>query len=106
MFEVGLAHYILLSVLLFCIGLCCVMISRNLLRVFMGIELMLNAVNINLAAFAYFCDAMVVSGQVLILFVMAISVCEMAVGLIIVVALSRHFDNIDVNSQKILEDKQ
>ena len=106
MFEVSLVHYIVLSILLFCIGLCCVMVSRNLLRIFMGIELMLNAVNINLAAFAYFCDGMVLSGQVFILFVMAISVCEMAIGLVIVAALSRHAENIDVNSQNVLEDKQ
>lgn len=106
MFEISLFHYLILSAALFCIGLLGVMISRNLIRVFMSLELMLNAANINFIAFSYYCDGFLLSGNLFVLFVMGVAVCEMAVGLVIVIALTRNSKNIDVNEQNLLgEDK-
>jgi NADH:ubiquinone oxidoreductase subunit K len=104
MFHLGLFHYLILSAILFCIGLFGVMVSRNLIRVLMCSEIMLNAVNINFIAFSNYVDISSMSGNVFALFVMAIAVCEVGVGLIILMALMKNSKNIDVNKQDLLKD--
>ena len=92
---VPLNHYILLSAILFSIGVVGVLIRRNAIIIFMSIELMLNSVNLLLTAFsAYSGDA---SGQVFVFFIMALAAAEVAVGLAIIVMVYRNTSSIDIN---------
>ncbi len=87
MSSVPLEYYLLLSAVLFFIGMVGVIIRRNAIVIFMCIEMMLNAVNLTLIGFsAYFGE---ISGQILVLFVMAVAAAEAAVGLAIILALFR-----------------
>jgi NAD(P)H-quinone oxidoreductase subunit 4L len=96
MFEIGLYHYLTLATVLFGIGLYGVLSSRNAIRVLMCIELMLNAVNINLIAFNNFVNLNQLSGQVFGIFVLTVSAAEAAVGLAILIALYRHRTTVDM----------
>ncbi|MDX2194924.1 MAG: NADH-quinone oxidoreductase subunit NuoK [Cytophagales bacterium] len=90
-----LNHYIFLSFAIFCIGIIGVLIRRNVIIVFMSIELMLNSVNLLLTAFStYKGDA---SGQVFVFFIMAVAAAEVAVGLAIIVMIWRNIYSIDIN---------
>ncbi len=80
-------HYLILSIILFTIGSAGVLLRRNLLVVLMSLELMLNAVNISLAAFSHLHQNM--AGQVLIFFSMVVAAAEVALGLAIVILLFR-----------------
>ncbi|MBK0382279.1 NADH-quinone oxidoreductase subunit NuoK [Pedobacter sp. SD-b] len=92
---VPLNHYILLCAIIFTIGVIGVLIRRNAIIIFMSIELMLNSVNLLLAAFsAYSGDA---SGQVFVFFIMALAAAEVAVGLAIIVMVYRNTSSIDIN---------
>jgi NADH-quinone oxidoreductase subunit K len=94
-------HYLVLSAALFTTGLVGVLVRRNIIVVFMSIELMLNAVNINLAAFSHqLHDA---SGQVFALFVVAVAAAEAAVGLGIVLAFFRNKETLNVDDMDILK---
>lgn len=86
---ITLGHYLILSAALFCIGLYNAVSKRNAIAVFMGIELMLNSVNINLVAFNHFVKPDVLAGQTFAIFVIAVAACEVAVGLAIILALYR-----------------
>lgn len=93
--SVPLNHYILLSAIIFCIGVIGVLVRRNAIIIFMSVELMLNAVNLLLTAFsAYRGDA---SGQVFVFFIMALAAAEVAVGLAIIVMVYRNTSSIDIN---------
>ncbi len=85
--SVGLEHYLVVSGLLFGLGLLGVMLRRNLLVVFMSIELMLNASNLALVAFSRFNRHL--DGQVMVFFVITVAAAEVAVGLALIVALCR-----------------
>ena len=92
---IPLNHYILLSAIIFAIGVMGVLIRRNAIVIFMSIELMLNAVNLLLTAFsAYRGDA---AGQVFVFFIMALAAAEVAVGLAIIVMVYRNTNSIDIN---------
>jgi NADH:ubiquinone oxidoreductase subunit K len=84
----GLNQYLILSAFLFCTGIYGVLARKNAVLVLMSIELMLNAVNINLVAFSAFRD--VVAGQVFALFVITIAAAEVGVGLAIVLLIYRN----------------
>ena len=92
----GLERYILLSVALFSIGIYGLTSSRNVIRVFMSIELLLNAVNINLVAFASYTDPLEIKGQVFAIFVMAIAAAEAAIALAIILAIYRNMASVDM----------
>jgi len=93
--SVPLNHYVLLSAIIFTIGVIGVLIRRNAIIIFMSVELMLNAVNLLLAAFsAYSGDA---AGQVFVFFIMALAAAEVAVGLAIIVMVYRNTSSIDIN---------
>ncbi|MEY7847974.1 NADH-quinone oxidoreductase subunit NuoK [Natrarchaeobius sp. A-rgal3] len=92
--TVGIEAYVLLSMLLFCIGLFGILTRRNALMFLMSVELMVNAANINLIAFAFYHGNL--SGQVLALFVMALAAAEVAIGLGIILVLYRNFRDVDV----------
>ncbi|HEY9003902.1 MAG TPA: NADH-quinone oxidoreductase subunit NuoK [Mucilaginibacter sp.] len=92
--TVPLNHYILLSAIIFSIGVIGVLIRRNAIVIFMSIELMLNAVNLLLTAFSvYRGDA---TGQVFVFFIMALAAAEVAVGLAIIVMIYRNTNSIDI----------
>ncbi len=93
--TVPLNHYILLSVVIFAIGVTGVLIRRNAIIIFMSVELMLNAVNLLLTAFSVFRgDA---AGQVFVFFIMALAAAEVAVGLAIIVMVYRNTSSTDIN---------
>lgn len=93
--TVPIDHYLLLSSILFCIGVLGVMFRRNVIIVFMCIELMLNAVNLLLVAFSsQKGDA---SGQVFVFFIMAVAAAEVAVGLSILVMIYRNIKTTDID---------
>jgi NADH-quinone oxidoreductase subunit K len=97
-------HALILSAGLFTIGLVGVLIRRNVITVFLCIELMLNAVNLAFIAFSrYWGDAGGIDGQVLVFFVMTVAAAEAAVGLAIVIALHRHRDTLDVDAFDLLK---
>ncbi len=95
MLGVPLNHYILLSAIIFSIGVMGVLLRRNAIVIFMSVELMLNAVNLLLTAFSvYRGDA---AGQVFVFFIMALAAAEVAVGLAIIVMIYRNTNSIDIN---------
>jgi NADH-quinone oxidoreductase subunit K len=85
--EVPLSWYLLLSAILFVLGVVGFLIKRNLITVFMSIELMLNAVNLSFVTFAHQWGA--VKGQIFVFFVMMVAAAEAAVGLAIIIAIFR-----------------
>jgi NADH:ubiquinone oxidoreductase subunit K len=90
-----LNQFLMLSAVLFCLGVYGVLARKNGVLVLMSIELMLNAVNINLVAFGAFRD--VVVGQVFALFVITIAAAEVGVGLAIILLIYRNRANIDID---------
>lgn len=101
--AIGLFHYLVVSVLLFSIGFYGVLSSRNAVRMLMSVELMLNAVNINLVAFNNFMNLAQLNGQVFSIFVLTVSAAEAAVGLAILLALYRKTASVDVENFSILK---
>ena len=92
---VPLEHYIWLSAILFAIGVIGVLTRRNVIIIFMSVELMLNSVNLLLTAFSsYHSDP---AGQVFLFFIMAVAAAEVAVGLAIIVMIYRNIHSIDIN---------
>ncbi len=85
--EVPIYWYLLLSAALFCLGVVGFLIKRNLITVFMSIELMLNAVNLSFVTFAHEWHA--VKGQIFVFFVMMVAAAEAAVGLAIIISVFR-----------------
>jgi NADH-quinone oxidoreductase subunit K len=83
----GLEHYLVVSALLFCLGLLGVITRRNLLVMYMSLELMLNAANLALVAFSRFNNNL--NGQILVFFIITVAAAEVSVGLALIVALYR-----------------
>ncbi len=85
--NVGLEHYLIVSTILFSLGLWGVIVRRNLLVIYMSLELMLNAANLALVAFSRYNDKL--DGQVIVFFIITVAAAEVAVGLALIVALYR-----------------
>ena len=100
---IGLQHYLILSAILFCIGLYGVLAKRNAVIVLMCIELMLNAVNITLVAFSRYVVPAMLTGQVFAIFVIVVAAAEVAVGLAIIFAIYRGLEDIDVSKIDLLK---
>ncbi len=96
--EITLNHYLILSALLFSIGVYGLITRNNAFRVLMSIEVILNAININFVAFAHYIDPMMIKGQVFSLFVMAIAAAEAAIGLALLLLIYRNRVNIRMDS--------
>ena len=96
--EIGLNHYLVLSALLFSIGLYGLITRNNAFRVLMSIEVILNAININFVAFAHYIDPITVKGQAYSLFIMAIAAAEAAIGLALLLLIYRNRVNIKMDS--------
>lgn len=86
---IPLSWYLILAAALFCLGLYGVLSRKNAVAILMGVELMLNAVNINLVAFWRYLDPLQVTGQAFAIMVFAVSAAEVAVGLALVISLYR-----------------
>lgn len=98
-----LQYFLLLAAALFCTGIYGLITSRNAVRVLMSIELMLNAVNINLMAFSNFLDSQSIKGQVFTVFVITIAAAEAAIGLAIVLSIYRNRDTVDMEQFNLLK---
>jgi NADH-quinone oxidoreductase subunit K len=94
------SHYMLLSAALFMIGVIGVLVRRNLIVMFMSIELMLNAVNINLVA--YSAQLQNAIGQIFAIFVIAVAAAEAAVGLGIILAFYRNKETVNVDEMNVM----
>jgi NADH-quinone oxidoreductase subunit K len=94
-----IAEALVLSAVLFVIGVMGVLTRRNALILFMCIELMLNAVNLSFVAFSRLYGA---TGQVFVIFVMTVAAAEAAVGLAIVIAIFRHRQSVDLDDLRFL----
>jgi NAD(P)H-quinone oxidoreductase subunit 4L len=92
--HVGLQHYLILAALLFAMGLFAVVTRRHAVAILLGLELMLNAVNLNLVAFNRYLGPERLSGQVFALMVIALAACEAAVGLALILALYRNLGSV------------
>jgi NADH-quinone oxidoreductase subunit K len=109
---VPLVAYLSLGLFMFTTGVVGVIIRRNPIVIFMCIELMLNAVNLTFLAFARYMPAKVVttdslhaatmSGQMMVIFVMAVAAAEVAVGLGIIMAIFRLRNNVDIDEMNLL----
>ncbi|MEK7745499.1 MAG: NADH-quinone oxidoreductase subunit NuoK [Elusimicrobiota bacterium] len=99
----SLAHYLALSAILFLIGLFGALTRRNIIGILMGVELMFNAANINLAAFDRFLHPAGVAGNALTLFIITVAAAEAVVGLALVLAVYRSQNTVyaeDINLLK------
>jgi len=97
----SLNNYILLASILFCIGIVGVLVRKNIIIIFMSIELMLNAVNLLLVAFSVHHNDS--SGQVFVFFIMAVAAAEITVGLAILVMIYRNTGSVSIDSLKNLK---
>ena len=100
---VGLEHYLILSAILFSIGLYGALAKRNAIVILMSIELMLNGVNIALVAFSRYIVPLMLTGQVFTIFVMVVAAAEVAVGLAIIIAIYRHHKTIDATKIDLMK---
>jgi len=92
---VPLNWYLMLSAVVFMIGVFGFLTRRNIIIMFMSVELMLNAVNISLVAFSHYLQDM--RGQILVIFIIAVAAAEAAIGLAIIIALFRNKDTVHVD---------
>ncbi len=99
--TVPIGHYLILSALIFSIGVAGVVIRRNLIVILMSIELMLNAVNVAFIAFARSMASM--EGQVIVFFVMTVAAVEAVVGLAIIISTFRHRRTLDPREMELLK---
>jgi NADH-quinone oxidoreductase subunit K len=97
---IPLSYYLVLSAFLFICGVLGFLIKRNIITIFMSIELMLNAVNLTFVAFA---QVYGVAGQVFVFFVMTVAAAEAAVGLAIIIALFRHRQTVNLSNINLLK---
>ena len=101
--QLPLEFFLLVAAALFCIGIYGLITSRNAVRVLMSIELMLNAVNLNLMGFSNFLDPQGIKGQLFTIFVITVAAAEAAVGLAIVLAIYRNRDTVDMEQFNLLK---
>ncbi|MEK6559557.1 MAG: NADH-quinone oxidoreductase subunit NuoK [Planctomycetota bacterium] len=98
---ITLTHYLVLSAILFTLGVVGVLIRRNAIIIFMCIELMLNAVNLSFVAFAHYLNSM--QGQLFVFFTMTVAAAEAAVGLAIIVAVFRNKETVNIDDINIMK---
>ena len=98
---VPVAYYLILAAVLFCIGIAAFLIKRNVISIFMSIELMLNAVNLTFVAFAHMWGNL--SGQIFVFFVMVVAAAEAAVGLAIIISIFRTRETLSVDQVNLLK---
>jgi NADH:ubiquinone oxidoreductase subunit K len=100
---VPLNWYLIVGAILFCVGVFGVLARRNAVAILMGIELMLNGVNINLVAFWRYLEPTAATGQVFAAFVFIVAAAETAVGLALIISVYRNRDTVDVENVDLLK---
>ena len=95
--TIGLGHFLAVSLIVFLLGLYCVLTRRNAIGILMGVELILNSANINYLAFSHY-SAGGYDGQVFAIFVIMLAAAEAAIGLAIVLGIYQTFETIDVDA--------
>ncbi len=98
----GLYHYLIIAAILFCLGLAAVLTRSNGIAVLMGIELILNAANINFVAFSYYVTQ-TLGGHIFVVFVILLAAIEAAVALAIVLAIYRHFHSVEISQVRTMQ---
>jgi NAD(P)H-quinone oxidoreductase subunit 4L len=101
--TIGLGHYLALSAVLFSIGLYGVLSKRNAIIILMCIEIMLNAVNIAMAAFSRYITPAALTGQVFTIFIMIVAAAETAVGMAIIISIYRNRETIDTDKIDLMK---
>jgi NAD(P)H-quinone oxidoreductase subunit 4L len=103
--SLGIEHYLILSGILFAIGLYGALAKRNAVAILMCIEIMLNAVNIAMVAFSRYLvpDVVLMTGHVFAIFIMTVAAAEAAVGLAIIITIYRNRQTIDVEEAELLQ---
>ena len=101
--SIGLEHYLVLSAVLFAIGLFGALTKRNALVVLMCVEIMLNAVNIALVAFSRFVTPSLLTGQVFVIFIIVVAAAEAAVGLAIIISIYRNRETIETDKIDLMK---
>jgi NAD(P)H-quinone oxidoreductase subunit 4L len=100
----GIEHFLTVGALLFCLGLAIALSKRNAIGVLMGVELMLNAVNITLLTFSRFSvSGRAVTGQAFVVFVLTVAAAEAAIALALAVSLYRNRQTVDVDQIDLLK---
>ena len=98
---IPISYYLILSAILFTIGVIGVLIRRNAIIIFMSIELMLNAVNLSFVAISKHLDSL--DGQIFVFFVMTVAAAEVAVGLAIIINLFRNKETVNIDEINIMK---
>ncbi|MCG8340493.1 MAG: NADH-quinone oxidoreductase subunit NuoK [Cytophagales bacterium] len=93
-----------ISAFLFCVGLAIVITKKNAILLLIGIELMLNAANLNFIVFSSY-DVDAVQGQLFVLFILVVTVCEVAIGLAIILKIYQYYQTIDIDRIKRLKEE-
>ena len=101
--SIGLEHYLILSVILFSIGLYGALSKRNAIVILMSIEIMLNAVNITMVAFSRYIVPSLLTGQLFAIFIMVVAAAEAAVGLAIIITIYRDRETIDATEINLMK---
>jgi NAD(P)H-quinone oxidoreductase subunit 4L len=101
--SIGLEHYLVLSAVLFAIGLFGALTKRNALVVLMCVEIMLNSVNIAMVGFSRFITPTELTGQVFTIFIIVVAAAEAAVGLAIVISIFRNRDTVDTTDIDLMK---
>jgi NADH-quinone oxidoreductase subunit K len=101
--AIPLSWYLIVAAVLFCIGVYGVLARRNAVGILMGVELMLNAVNINLVAFWRYLNPTEVTGQAFALFVLVVASAEAVVGLALIISVYRNRGDIDAENINLLK---
>ena len=102
--TIGLPQFLIVGACLFALGIITVVTRRNAVGILMGVELILNAANLNFIAFNHFVDQAHLTGQVFSIFVIVFAAAEAAVGLAIVLAIYQTFRTIDVEETDLLRE--
>jgi NADH-quinone oxidoreductase subunit K len=100
---IGLNHYLLLSTVLFGIGVYGVFAKRNAVAILMSIELMLNAVNINFVAINQFVQPSNTIGQLFAIFVIVVAAAEVSVGLALIISIYRHKQSVNLSDFNLMK---
>ena len=101
--AIGLEHYLILSAILFSIGLYGALAKRNAIIILMSIELMLNGVNIAMVAFSRYIVPLLLTGQIFVIFIIVVAAAEAAVGLAIILAIYRGRETIDATKIDLMK---
>ena len=100
---IPLSWYLIVAAILFCIGLYGALAQRNAISILMGIELMLNAININLVAFWRYITPDALTGQIFAIFVITVAAAEAAIGLALIISIFRNRDTVIVEEVDMMK---